>query len=153
MCCGGDTFGFRWGGSVGLICLWHPYWSARSSALPPAASGPALACTSSHWERSPLRRRQPQAFRDPVAPPGFAHRLLFLGWMESTVPFPTATVQWRSSRWLQHSAALPGKSSSCTWKQPEGRSRMSWKPQRTLCRSNRPLTLPREGTPRLSAAS
>lgn len=108
MCCGGDTFGFRWGGSVGLICLWHPYWSARSSALPPAASGPALACTSSHWERSPLRRRQPQAFRDPVAPPGFAHRLLFLGWMESTVPFPTATVQWRSSRWLQHSAALPG---------------------------------------------
>lgn len=31
----GDTFGFQWGGSVGLICLLDPYWSAPSAV--PAA--------------------------------------------------------------------------------------------------------------------
>jgi hypothetical protein len=42
-----DTFGVQWGGSVGLICLLDPYWSAPRAV--PAAWGPAPLWTIQAW--------------------------------------------------------------------------------------------------------
>lgn len=117
MCRGGDAFGLQWGGSVGLICLPHPYWSAQRSALKPAAQDPAPVWNlQSQGQKHAQRRRQP---RSDLCPHGIARlcsqALVFN--MVSTLPFSAARVWWHSFSWFLYCSATQRTSSSCLYNQ------------------------------------